>query len=108
MHVLINNKTLKVLKLHESVEALICFADLLAPDDDYRICDTYPESYEVYTDLELRWIYYNTMGVVTPASKDGTFTRAHLIREVEDCIDSQVIDETPIATLIAKLEAKNI
>ena len=103
MNVLINNKKREALKVHENPVALLYWAELLCPNDDYRICDTFPESYEVYSDFELRWLYYNASGETFPPLKDGTFDRKALIEAVEDEIDGFKPDVTTVEQLRKKL-----
>lgn len=100
--VLINNKTLKLVKGAKSVKQLECWAELLVLKDDFLILNTAERrQFSVYNIAELAMIYGMATGKSCPA---GDYT--HTLRTVVDFARDVPEDPTTFEALVKKLGGK--
>lgn len=97
--ILINNESLTFLRATETIEQAMYWADILAPNEDYRINGLDNKDYSCYTPYELRMLYYNTSGNLL---RDN-FEYSKLLQGVTYIAGNLPVDDTPIDVLRKKL-----
>lgn len=99
MLVLINTEKLVVLKVHEDMEALSYWAEILAPKDNTYIGELATSSLKIFNRRELEAILLNT----SKRSVKGNVTDEELKSIIWVALDNTPIDPTSITTLKRKL-----
>lgn len=61
MALLINTEKLQFLKAADTTEQLEYWAEILCPDDNFIIVDTHKRVYSIFTEMELKVLYGNTI-----------------------------------------------
>lgn len=100
--ILINNETMTFLKATNTVEQSEYWAEILAPTCDTRITDVSGKAFSVYTQLELRMLYFNTVGEQVP----DRFDYSKLIQGLKHLANELIVDDTSVSELEAKLGRK--
>ena len=98
--ILINNEALCFLKAVDSVEKAILWADILVPTCDYMVTDVQStKTFSIYTDYELRKLFFNTVGQHPPVNTKYST----LLKGVLDLASKLRLDETPLEDLKDRL-----